>query len=225
MTDRLGYHDRNPLVSDWDGTRGLHSRQVWTAAMLHHCRSCLLHPRFSPSHTECAYTVVPRIPDASAHRCHRQYNVEHFPWTTSTRVISTRIPRWAPPLSLIKHTVPVVRESRPLDRANEQRTNILARSRSYYAAAPPPATFFPAPAMSGAIGGAEVHGFRGAAAQLPRSRVLGRPIRVAPPAAARPGGASAGSIRAVSAVSLRRLVSSLRLGRFLGLGRSGRRHF
>lgn len=131
VTDRLGYHDRNQLVSDWDGTRGLHSRQVWTAAMLHHCRSCLLHPRFSPSHTECAYTVVPRIPDASAHRCHRQYNVEHFPWTTSTRVISTRIPRWAPPLSLIKHTVPVVRESRPLDRANEQRTNILlARSRS-----------------------------------------------------------------------------------------------
>ncbi|XP_066365730.1 sulfite reductase [ferredoxin], chloroplastic-like [Miscanthus floridulus] len=52
--------------------------------------------------------------------------------------------------------------------------------------------------MSAAIGGAELHGFRGA---LPRSRMLGRPIQMAPPAAASPGGggASAGSIRAVSA--------------------------
>jgi sulfite reductase (ferredoxin) len=55
--------------------------------------------------------------------------------------------------------------------------------------------------MSAAVGGAEFHGF-GGAAQLPRSRMLGRPLKVAPrgasPAA---GGASAASIRAVQAVS------------------------
>lgn len=90
--------------------------------MLHHCRSCLLHPRFSPSHTECAYTVVPRIPDASAHRCHRQYNVEHFPWTTSTRVISTRIPRWAPPLphKTYRTRRPRVATPRPCERAKDK---------------------------------------------------------------------------------------------------------
>ncbi|CAN6341481.1 unnamed protein product [Urochloa humidicola] len=53
--------------------------------------------------------------------------------------------------------------------------------------------------MSAAVGGAEFHGLRGAAAQLPRSRMLGRPLRVAPPAAAPAGGAaSSGGIRAVS---------------------------
>ncbi|KAG8086048.1 hypothetical protein GUJ93_ZPchr0010g10899 [Zizania palustris] len=55
--------------------------------------------------------------------------------------------------------------------------------------------------MSAAVGGAEFHGFRGAA-QLPRSRMLGRPLRVAPPPATPSGGAggpSAASIRAVSA--------------------------
>ncbi|CAN6359565.1 unnamed protein product [Urochloa humidicola] len=53
--------------------------------------------------------------------------------------------------------------------------------------------------MSAAVGGAEFHGLRGAAAQLPRSRMLGRPLRVAPPAAAPGGGAaSSGGIRAVS---------------------------
>ncbi|CAN6350535.1 unnamed protein product [Urochloa humidicola] len=53
--------------------------------------------------------------------------------------------------------------------------------------------------MSAAVGGAEFHGLRGAAAQLHRSRMLGRPLRVAPPAAAPAGGrASSGGIRAVS---------------------------
>ncbi|KAF6996686.1 hypothetical protein CFC21_012997, partial [Triticum aestivum] len=53
--------------------------------------------------------------------------------------------------------------------------------------------------MSAAVGGAEFHGF-GGAAQLPRSRMLGRPVRVAPPGAtpAGGGGPSAASIRAVS---------------------------
>ncbi|KAK1698097.1 hypothetical protein QYE76_014794 [Lolium multiflorum] len=53
--------------------------------------------------------------------------------------------------------------------------------------------------MSAAVGGAEFHGF-GGAAQLPRSRMLGRPLRVAPPAGGG-GNASAASIRAVSAPS------------------------
>ncbi|XBJ26491.1 hypothetical protein VPH35_003895 [Triticum aestivum] len=52
--------------------------------------------------------------------------------------------------------------------------------------------------MSAAVGGAEFHGF-GGAAQLPRSRMLGRPVRVAPPGATPAGsGPSAASIRAVS---------------------------
>ncbi|VAH20867.1 unnamed protein product [Triticum turgidum subsp. durum] len=53
--------------------------------------------------------------------------------------------------------------------------------------------------MSAAVGGAEFHGF-GGEAQLPRSRMLGRPVRVAPPGAtpAGGGGPSAASIRAVS---------------------------
>jgi len=52
--------------------------------------------------------------------------------------------------------------------------------------------------MSAAVGGADFHGFAGAA-QLPRSRMLGRPVRVAPPGASPAGGSSAASIRAVSA--------------------------
>lgn len=82
---------------------------------------------------------------------------------------------------------------------NRAQRRYLARSHSSTQSPSIGSGQFPAPAMS-AVGGAGFHG----AAQLPRSRMLGRPVRVAPPPAATPaggGGPSASSIRAVSAVS------------------------
>jgi hypothetical protein len=75
--------------------------------------------------------------------------------------------------------------------------------------------------MSAAVGGAEFHGFRGGgggAAQLQRSRMLGRPLRVATPHAAAPaggGGSSSASIRAVSAVSFQCCLFSLVISRLV----------
>jgi hypothetical protein len=94
----------------------------------------------TPSRTACLHRDSY---ESLTHRPH-QYDIEHFPWTTSTRVISTHIPRWGPSVPN-KSTVPVVYDSQPLDAANEHGQiypRSQTRSRSY---SPPPPHLRPPP--------------------------------------------------------------------------------
>ncbi|KAL5221552.1 hypothetical protein ABZP36_026265 [Zizania latifolia] len=95
-------------------------------------------------------------------------------------------------------------------RHHHPRAVLLYRARTEYptrSPLPSPRKFQSSSASGdvGGSGGAEFHGFRGAA-QLPRSRMLGRLLRVVPPAVTPSSGAGGPSVASIRAVSAGRII-------------------